>query len=85
MGVHFKENEEKITLGMIISGIMIIAILVTSLIVYLLNVNSTKNNGEIASQEELKTSDAQSDDNEFESVSIDIGKSVNEAKNEIEN
>lgn len=84
MGVHFKENEEKITLGMIISGIMIIAILVTSLIVYLLNVNSTKNNGEIASQEELKTSDAQSDDNEFESVSIDIGKSVNEAKNEIE-
>ena len=70
---------------MIISGIMIIAILVTSLIVYLLNVNSTKNNGEIASQEELKTSDAQSDDNEFESVSIDIGKSVNEAKNEIEN
>ena len=85
MGVHFKENEEKITLGMIISGIMIIAILVTSLIVYLLNVNSTKNNGEIASQEELKTSDAQSDDNEFESVSIGIGKSVNEAKNEIEN
>ena len=84
MGVHFKENEEKITLGMIISGIMIIAILVTSLIVYLLNVNSTKNNGEIASQEEIKTSDAQSDDNEFESVSIDIGKSVNEAKNEIE-
>jgi peptidase M23 len=84
MGVHFKENEEKITLGMIISGIMIIAILVTSLIVYLLNVNSTKNNGELASQEELKTSDAQSDDNEFESVSIDIGKSVNEAKNEIE-
>ena len=84
MGVHFKENEEKITIGMIISGIMIIAILVTSLIVYLLNVNSTKNNGEIASQEELKTSDAQSDDNEFESVSIDIGKSVNEAKNEIE-
>ena len=84
MGVHFKENEEKITLGMIVSGIMIIAILVTSLIVYLLNVNSTKNNGEIASQEELKTSDAQSDDNEFESVSIDIGKSVNEAKNEIE-
>ena len=84
MGVHFKENEEKITLGMIISGIMIIAILVTSLIVYLLNVNSTKNNGEIASQEEIKTSDVQNDDNEFESVSIDIGKSVNEAKNEIE-
>ena len=83
MGVHFKENEEKITLGMIISGIMIIAILVTSLIVYLLNVNSAKNNGEIASQEEIKTSDAQSDDNEFESVSIDIGKSVNEAKNEM--
>lgn len=83
MGVHFKENEEKITIGMIISGIMIIAILVTSLIVYLLNINSSKNNGEIASQEEVKTSDVQNDD-DFESVSIDIGKSVNEAKNEIQ-
>ena len=83
MGVHFKENEEKITIGMIISGIMIIAILVTSLIVYLLNINSSKNNGEIASQEEVKTSDVQNNDDDFESVSIDIGKSVNEAKNEI--
>ena len=84
MGVHFKENEEKITIGMIISGIMIIAILITSLIVYLLNINSSKNNGEIASQEEIKTSDVQNDDDDFESVSIDIGKSVNEAKNEIQ-
>ena len=84
MGVHFKENEEKITIGMIISGIMIIAILVTSLIVYLLNINSSKNNGEIASQEEVKTSDVQNNDDDFESVSIDIGKSVNEAKNEIQ-
>ena len=83
MGVHFKENEEKITIGMIISGIMIIAILVTSLIVYLLNINSSKNNGEIASQEKVKTSDVQND-GDFESVSIDIGKSVNEAKNEIQ-
>ena len=83
MGVHFKENEEKITIGMIISGIMIIAILVTSLIVYLLNINSSKNNGEIASQEEVKTGDVQNND-DFESVSIDIGKSVNEAKNEIQ-
>ena len=32
MGVHFKENEEKLTLGMIIAGVIIIAILVTSLI-----------------------------------------------------
>lgn len=54
MGVHFKENEEKITLGMIISGIMIIAILVTSLIVYLLNVNSTKNNGKLRAKKSLK-------------------------------
>lgn len=83
MGVHFKENEEKITLGMIISGIMIIAILITSLIVYLLNINSSKNNGEIASKEEVKTGEVQNDD-EFESVSIDIGKSVNEAKNELQ-
>ncbi len=85
MGVHFKENEEKITLGMVISGIVIIAILVTSLIVYLLNINSEKNNGEFANREELQTSDAKnSSDDDFKSVSTEIGKSVNEAKNEME-
>ena len=82
MGVHFKENEEKITMGMIISGIMIIAILVTSLIIYLLNINSAKNNGEIATKEELQTGEVKNND-DFESVSIDIGKSVNEAENEM--
>lgn len=37
MGVHFKENEEKISIGMIISGVIIMAILVTSLIVYFMS------------------------------------------------
>lgn len=84
MGIHFKENEEKITLGMIISGIVIIAILVTSLIVYLLNINSAKNQGEFATQEELKTSEEKDESDDFETVSIDIGKSVDEAKNEMQ-
>ena len=44
MGMHYRDNEEKFTIGMIIAGIIIIAILLTSLIVYLLNVNSIKNN-----------------------------------------
>lgn len=40
MGLHFKENEEKVTLGMIIAGMVCIAVLITILIVYLLNINS---------------------------------------------
>ena len=31
MGVHFKDNEEKITIGMIIAGIIIIGILLSVL------------------------------------------------------
>ena len=34
MGEHFKDKEEKITWGMIVAGIAIIAILITSLIIY---------------------------------------------------
>lgn len=82
MGVHFKENEEKITVGMIVAGLIIIAVLVASLVVYLININ-VSNKEEIA-KEETKTgevSNTQGDD--FESVSIDIGKSVNEAENEL--
>ena len=84
MGVHFKENEDKITMGMIISGIVIIAILVTSLIVYLININNSTNQGEIASQEEVQTGDSGNGEDDFETVSIDIGKSVNEVKNEMQ-
>ena len=81
MGVHFKENEEKITLGMIITGIAIIAILLTSLIIYLLNVN-VKGSEEFAEEEHI-VSQIEQDDDEFETVSIDIGKSVDEASNEL--
>ena len=84
MGIHFKENEEKITIGMIISGVVIIAILVTSLIVYLLNINNSLSQEEIASGEEIKTSEETNNKDDFEAVSIDIGKSVNEAKNEMQ-
>lgn len=84
MGVHFKENEDKITIGMIISGVVIIAILVTSLIVYLININNSKNQEEIA-KEEMQTADSQqNEEDDSEVVSIDIGKSVNEAQNELE-
>lgn len=81
MGIHFKENEEKITMGMIISGIIIIGILIASLIVYLLNVTNSNTEGEILTQDS-QIGKEESDD-EFESVSIDMGKTVNEAANEL--
>lgn len=46
MGVHFKEKEEKITLWMIIIGIITIAILSTALIVYLIRIN-TENDSQV--------------------------------------
>ena len=83
MGVHFRENEEKITLGMIIAGIFMIAILATTLIVYLLNTNSeTQEDSEM--QEEI-IGEVEPTEDESEAVSIDIGKSVNEAANELSN
>lgn len=83
MGVHFKENEEKITVGMIVVGLIIIAVLVASLVVYLININAS-NKEEIA-KEETKTGEVSNTTprDDFESVSIDIGKSVNEAENEL--
>ena len=79
--MHYRDKEEKITIGMIIAGIAIIAILLTSLIVYLLNVNSSKlNNGVIEKEDIAKSVDS---NNKFEDVSTEIGKSVNEAINEI--
>lgn len=87
MGERFKDNEEKITIGMIIAGIIIIGILVTSLIVYLLNVNSSKINEGIIESEQIGKKSENTDKTEniedFEDVSTEIGKSVNEAINEI--
>ena len=81
MGMHYRDNEEKFTIGMIIAGIIIIAILLTSLIVYLLNVNSTKINEGVIEKEDIAKKIESSDD--FEDVSMEIGKSVNEAIDEM--
>ena len=83
MGVHFKENEEKITLGMIITGIVIIAVLLTSIIIYLLNIKAN-NSGNIATEEYISSKQEQlDDDDEYETVSIEIGKTVEEASDEL--
>ena len=83
MGVHFRENEEKITIGMIIGGIIIIGLLMTSLIVYLISVNKTKVQNNIAKQEQQVADDSQDEEENFEEVSIDVGKTVNEVSNEM--
>ena len=76
--MHFKENEEKITLGMIVGGIVIIGILLTSLIVYLLNINSSNVNEEYNVGKESIIPNEKAED-QFEDVTSEIGKSVNEA------
>ena len=78
MGVHFKENEEKLTMGMIITGGIVIAILVTTLIMYLINSNAQE---QVIEGE--KIGEVQEATPNSESVSIDIGKTVNEAANEL--
>lgn len=80
-GTHFKDNEEKITLGMIITGIVIIAVLIVALSVYLFNIGKTSNENfsepiEIISKEDEK-------DDEYNTVSIDIGKTVQDAEKEL--
>ena len=82
MGEHFRKNEEKITIGMIVAGIIIIGVLMTSLIVYLINVNKTNVQGEVASEGQ-EIGESENKDDNFEAVSIDVGKSVNEAANEL--
>ena len=83
MGVHFKEKEEKVTLGIIIAGIAIIGILIASLIVYLINVNSVNNGEDLAAGKTEISKTNNDEENNFESVSIDIGKNVQEASNQI--
>lgn len=80
MSKHFRKYEENITTGMIIAGVVIIAILVTTLIVFLINAKTNKSNY-IEEQESI--GEAQNnDDDEYEIVSTTIGKNVNEASNE---
>lgn len=85
MRVHFKENEEKLTLGMIIAGVVIIGILTAFLIVYFLNVNNSSIGGEVITEEGQISETPETNDDEYEFVSIDIGKTVNEAANELSN
>ena len=85
MGLHFKENEEKITLGMIIAGIICIAILSSILIVYLLNINNTNIDKSIEEEQIISRVEEDDDEDEFETVSIDIGKKVEEVENELRN
>ena len=82
MGVHFKESEEKLTLSMIIIGIVIIGILIATLIAFLMNTNKEIENGEFAKVQEKNIGKVNSND-DFEDVSIEIGKKVEETKNEI--
>ncbi len=78
MGEHFNEKEEKLTKGMIISGIVVIAILVTTLIVYLVNVNNS-----ITNEEVLEEIGEVRNNEDSEKVSTSMGKTVNEASNEL--
>ena len=82
MGEHFRKDEEKITIGMIVAGIIIIGVLMTSLIVYLINVNKTNIQGDVISDSQ-EIGETENKDDNFEAVSIDVGKSVNEAANEL--
>lgn len=84
MGANFKMDEEKLTKGMIIGGIIVIGILTLSLIIFLLNVNNS-NIGEKALKQEKQVSRTQETTDKFEDVSTDIGKTVNEAMNELNN
>ena len=81
MGEHFRDNEEKITLGMIVVGVTIIVILMTSLIIYLLssddtNVEDKTTVGAVNNTENMVNTSS-------ESTSTTIGKTVNEASNEL--
>ena len=82
MGEHFRNNEEKITMLRIVAGVIIIGVLMTSLIVYLINVNKTNVQGDVISDSQ-EIGETENKDDNFEAVSIDVGKSVNEAANEL--
>lgn len=80
MGEHFRDNEEKITLGMIVVGVTIIVILMTALIVYLAS-DSSNTDGELRTSSIDNT--GKDSTNSSESTSTTIGKTVNEVLNEL--
>lgn len=80
MKLQFKENEEKITTSLIIAGIIIIGILLASLVAFLINFNVGKNEYNLAKEQtDIGKLD---NDEEFEDVSMELGKNVQEVKNE---
>ena len=80
MGIHYRENDQKVNVKVIIIGVVIIGIIFFSLFVFLLGINSKKiekiNNLEVGEKER------EEDDDYLEIVSVGIGKSVNEVENE---
>lgn len=80
MGMHYRDNEEKNSVKIIIIGVVIISIVVSSLIVYLLGVSSRKN--EFIDNLEVGEKESNEEDDYLEIVSVGIGKSVNEVETE---
>lgn len=79
MGLHFKENEEKITISLIITGIIIIGILFASLVAFLVSFRGKEKSVDFAKDQ---TEIGKIDNDEFKDVSMEIGKNIEEAKNE---
>ena len=76
--MHFRESEEKLTYSMIIAGIVIIGILIATLIAFLINSSKSEQKGDYA-KVQTELGDINSHD-DFEDVSMEIGKNVEEAK-----
>ena len=78
MGIHYRKNDEKINVKVIIVGIIIISIIISFLIMFLLNNRSKKS--EIIDNLEIGENDKTDEDDYWEIVSVGIGKSVNETQ-----
>lgn len=80
MGMYYRDNDEKNSVKVIIIGVVIMSILVSSFIIYLINFNSEKNR--IADNLEISEKNLNDEDDYLEIVSVGIGKSVNEIESE---
>ena len=80
MGMHYRDNEEKINVKVIIIGVVTISILVSCLIVYFLSISSRKN--KVIDNMEIGQEEINDEDDYLEIVSVGIGKSVNEIETE---
>lgn len=84
MGVHYKENGERINIWMFVILFILIAILIASLIVYFININF---DSDVINEEKLigKMDPIVENEDEYETVSMEIGKKVEEEVNENSN